>query len=159
VLHFVDRAAGVHGLDYVTAAGRWQVLLTRFDDGEEVVTTNYARPLVFAPHPRVHVARLPGVRNIARLRALHTAHLAHAAGGHRQATIPNDEALVDFVAEHERRTLERQCELGAKRPVDDEYRPTLRGAFRAVWSFLPPLRWTNAMREHRLGRKLRNAVR
>lgn len=160
VLHLVDRAAGMHGLDYVTSAGRWQVLLTGFDDGEEVVTTNYQRPLTLAPHPRVHVARLPGVRNLARLRALHAAHLAQTAGARQLPLIPGDENLGDFVAEHERRTLERQCELGAKqRRGDGEYRPTLRGAFRSVWSLLPPLRWTNAIREHRRTRMLRDAVR
>jgi hypothetical protein len=159
VLHFVDRAASVHGLDYVTSAGRWQVFLTRFDDGAEVVTTNYARPLLFAPHPRVHVARMRGVRDLARLRALHDAHVAHAAGGRRYAGIPDDETLADFVADHERGTVERQCELGYKRHVGDEYGPTWRGAFRDVWSFLPPLRWVNGFRERRIARTLRDAIR
>jgi hypothetical protein len=159
VLHFVDRAASVHGLDYVTSAGRWQVFLTPFDDGTEVVTTNYAIPFTFAPHPGRHVARVRGVRDLARLRALHDAHVSLAAGGRRYAAIPGDESLAGFVADHETRTVERQCELGYKRRVDDEYAPTLRGAFRDVWSFLPPLRWVNAVRERRLARTLRNAIR
>lgn len=160
VLHFVDRAASVHGLDYVTSAGRWQVFLTRFDDGDEVATTNYARPLTGAPHPRVHVARIRGVRDLARLRALHDAHVAHAAGGRRYAALPDDENLAGFVADHELRTLERQCELGYKRRIhDDEYGPTWRGAFRDVWGLLPPLRWVNAYRERRVARALRDAIR
>jgi hypothetical protein len=159
VLHFVDRAASVHGLDYVTSAGRWQVFLTRFDDDTEVVTTNYAIPFTFAPHPLGHVARVRGVRDLARLRALHDAHVSLAAGGRRYAAIPDDESLAGFVADHERRTVERQCELGYKRRVNDEYAPTLRGAFRDIWSLLPPLCFVPAFRERRLARTLRNAIR
>ena len=158
VLHFVDRADGVHGLDYVTPAGRWQVFLTRFGADEEVVTTNYRRPLVFAVHPREHVARLPGVVKLARLRALHGAHVAHATGGRQDAVIPNDQILADFVANHELRRLEAQRELGAMTRSHGVYRPTWRGAFRAVWSFLPPMRWMNSARERRLAHALRNAL-
>lgn len=159
VLHFVDRAAGVHGLDYVTSAGRWQVFLTRFGDGEEVVTTNYPRPLVFILHPREHVARVPDVAKLAWLHTLHVAHVAHAAGGRQDAAIPGDELLVDFVANHELRRLEHQRELGAMARTKGVYRPTWRGAFYGIWSYLPPLRWINRSRERRLARALHDALR
>ncbi|HEU4884258.1 MAG TPA: hypothetical protein VFT45_18530 [Longimicrobium sp.] len=158
VLHLVDRAAAVHGLDYVTPAGRWQVFLTRFDDGQEVVTTNYGRVLTLDPHPAVHVVRMPGVVDLARLRALHAAHVARVMGAAAPAAIPGDEHLVNFVAEHELRTVERQRELGAMVRSGDVYRPTLRGAFRSVWRPLPPLRWINGSRESRVARSLREAV-
>jgi hypothetical protein len=158
VLHLVGRAAAVHALDYVTPHGRWQVFLTRFGDGREVVTTNYGRALTLDPHHMVHVARVPRVVDLPRLRALHGAHVTHVMGAAAPAAIPGDEDLADFVAEHERRTVERQRELGAMMRSGDLYRPTLRGAFRSVWRHLPPLRWINGSRESRLVRSLRDAL-
>lgn len=159
VLHFVDRAAAVHGLDYVTPMGRWQVFLSRFPGGDEVVTTNYARTLTNAPHPRVHVARMPGVRDLARLRALHGVHVGHAMGGRAGDAVLTDDDLSDFPARHEQRTLERQQEVGAMaRNARGIYRPTLRGAFLSMWRFMPPLNVITGLREARLAQSLRNAL-
>jgi|GEM_PF-6248288 len=158
VLHYTDQAAGVHGMDYVTPHGQWQVFLTRLEDGREVVTTNYARAMTTTPHPRVHVARMPGVRKLGWLRSLHGVHVARVQGAAAPAAIPADEQLADFVADHERRTLERQREVGAMVCDGDVYRPTLRGAFTSAWRQLPPLLWVNRARDRRLERSLTAAL-
>ena len=88
VLHLVDRQAAVHGLDYVTPRLCWQVFLTRFDGDEEVVTSNGSKPSSFAPHPRVHAVRIAGVRDLARLRALHDAHVRHVMGARVPLPVP-----------------------------------------------------------------------
>lgn len=157
VLHFIDRDAAVHALDYVTPHGRWQVFLTRYDDGAEVVTTNYPRALTLAPHPQAHVARMPRVSRLADLRTLHGVHVAQVMGARTPAPIA-DEGIDGFVADHELRTLERQREVGAMKLAGGVYRPTFRGAFMSFWSYLPPLRWINGAREARVARQLMDAL-
>lgn len=158
VLHFVDRQAGVHGLDYVTPRLSWQVFLTRFDGDEEVVTTNVSQPSSFAPHPRVHAVRFAGVRDLARLRTLHDAHVRHVMGARVPSPIPTDEALAGFVEEHEERAVERQREMGMMNLRGGAYRPTWKGAFVSIWQMLPPLFFVQLWRHARLGAALRRAV-
>lgn len=159
VLHFVDRDAGVHGLDYVTPNLRWQVFLTLYEGDEEVVTTNSPVASSLARHPRVHGARIAGVLQRARLRELHDAHARLVMGTLVPPPIPPDEALADFVARHEQRTIERQRELGMMHRRRGVYQPTWKGAFLSAWRFLPPMLFVNLWRNARLANALRRAVR
>lgn len=159
VLHFVDRDAGVHGLDYVTPRLRWQVFLTRYEGDEEVVTSNTSVASSFARHPRVHAARMAGVRQLPRLRALHDAHARLVMGASVPPPIAPDGALADFVALHEQRTMERQRELGMMQRRGGVYRPTWKGAFLSAWRVLPPMLFVNRWRNARLADALRRAVR
>lgn len=159
VLHFVDRDAGVHGLDYVTPSVRWQVFLTLYDGDEEVVTGNAPTRSSFARHPRVHVARMPGVRQPARLRALHDAHARLVMGARVPSPIPPDEALADFVAQHEQRSVERQRELGMMHRRKGVYQPTWKGAFASTWRALPPMLFVHLWREARVSSALWRAMR
>ncbi len=159
VLHFVDRDAGVHGLDYVTPSVRWQVFLTQYEGDEEVATSNAPTRSSFARHPRVHAARMAGVRQPARLRALHDAHARLVMGAHVPSPIPPDEALADFVAQHEQRSVERQRELGMMHRRKGVYQPTWKGAFASTWRVLPPMLFLHLWREGRLSAALWRAMR
>jgi hypothetical protein len=159
VLHFVDREAGVHGLDYVTPRLRWQVLLTRYDEDEEVVTHNSPVASSFARHPRVHALRMATVRNLASLRGMHDAHVRHVMGTRVPLPIPPDAALAEFVMEHEVRAVERQRELGMMQRRRGVYRPTLKGAFRSAWSLLPPLVFVRMWRDGRQAAAVRRVAR
>lgn len=158
VLHFVDRKAGVHALDYVTPRVRWQVFLTRFGEGDEVVTGN-APVAASAHHPRVHDVRFARMGDPRQLRALHDAHVRRVMGARVPAPVPPDEELAGFVARTEQRALERQRELGRMSRRGDAYRPTWKGAFLATWRYLPPLVVIHGWRNARLAAALRRAVR
>lgn len=158
VLHFVEPGTGVHALHYLTPQARWVVFLTRLDDGREVVTTNYPVGLTFMPHPRVHVVKFPRMRSLRRLYALHGAHVKRVTGPGVRAVLPAEAELADFVAEHERRALERQRELGAMTCKDGVYRPTLKASFLTVWRMSPPLSLVHGSRHARLARSLRAEV-
>lgn len=158
VLHFVDLKAGVHGLDFVTPRLRWQVFLTRFGEGDEVVTGN-APVAASAHHPRVHHVRFGRLADLRQLRALHDAHVRQAMGSRVPEPIPPDEALAGFVAQNEQRALERQRELGRMSRRGDVYQPTWKGAFLGTWRHLPPLIVIHAWRNARLAAALRRAVR
>ncbi|HEX6369614.1 MAG TPA: hypothetical protein VF006_11910 [Longimicrobium sp.] len=157
VLHLVNRSTGVHGVDYLTPNQRWQVFDTRFADGHEVITSNFGMPETF-PDPRVHTLRMPGERDLARLYALHLAHVRHVTGAEASGFLPDERGLLDYVADRERRLLERQRELGVMTSRNDVYRPTLRGAFQTVWAYLPPMRWIRGARHARLVRALKARV-
>lgn len=159
VLHLVEPGTGLHALDYLTPQYRWQVFLSRFADGREVVTTNYPLGVTFTPHPQVHAVRLPGMRTLRRLHGLHRAHVARVMGHGARAAVPTHAELANFVADHELETLERQRELGSMVRVRGVYRPTLRGAFLSVWRRLPPLRWIHSSRDARLAQSLRAEIR
>jgi hypothetical protein len=157
VLHFVEPGTGVHALHYLTPEARWEVFLTRLDDGREVVTTSYPTSLTFLPHPRVHVVQFPRMRS-RRLHALHAAHVNRVIGPTARAVLPADAELADFVAEHELRTLERQRELGAMVCRDGVYRPTAKAAFPSVWRMLQPMSWFHGRHNARLAQSLRAEV-
>ncbi|HEX5869064.1 MAG TPA: hypothetical protein VFY65_01540 [Longimicrobium sp.] len=157
VVHLVNRAAAVHGVDYLTPKGRWQVFDTRFANGQEVITSNFAMPETFAD-PRVHTLRMPRERDLARLYALHLAHVRHVMGPDATGVLPDNRGLLDYVAERERRLLERQRALGVMTSKKDVYRPTLIGAFKTVWAYLPPMRWIRGAQHARLMRTLNAQV-
>lgn len=159
VLHLVDRDAGVHGLDYVTPRLRWQVFLTLYEDDEEVVTSNSPVSSSFARHPRVHAARMGGVRQLAWLRGLHDAHVRLVMGARVPSPVPSDPALEDFVARWEQRTMERQRELGMMHRRRGVYQPTWKGAFLSIWRLLPPMLFVNLWRDARLASALKRAMR
>jgi hypothetical protein len=98
----------------------------------KVVTTSYPLGLRFMPHPRVHVVKFPRMRSLRRLYALHCAHVSRVIGPGVRAVLAVEAELEGFVAEHERRTLERQRELGAMICENGVYRPTLKASFLTV---------------------------
>jgi hypothetical protein len=157
VLHLVTPSYAVHGLDYHTPRQRWQAFDTHFRDGREVITSNFAMPEIFVD-PQVHTLRLPRERDMARLYALHQAHVQHVMGSGEDGVLPDRRGMLDYVPERERRMLERQRALGGMTSKGDVYRPTFRGAFRTVWAFLPPLGWIRGRRHARLARTLQAQV-
>lgn len=158
VVHLVNRSAAVHAGDYLTPRGRWQVFATHFKNGTEVITSNFAMPEVFAD-PRVHTLRMRRERDLARLFALHQAHVRHVTGAGAAGVLPDARGLLDYVPDRERRLLERQRALGMMTTSKgDVYRPTLRGAFLQVWTYLPPTRWIRNARHARLMRTLNAQV-
>lgn len=158
VAHLVNRSAAVHGVDYFTPKGRWQVFDTRFENGSEVITSNFAMPETFAD-PRVHTLRMPREQDLARLYALHLAHVRHVMGAGAAGFLPDHRGLLDYVPDRERRLLERQRALGVMTTSKgDVYRPTLWGSFQTVWAYLPPLRWIRNARHARLIRALQAQV-
>lgn len=158
VVHLVNRSAAVHGVDYLTPKGRWQVFDTRFRNGTEVITSNFAMPETFLD-PRVHTLRMPREQNLAGLFALHQAHVRHVMGPGAAGFLPDHRGLLDYVPDRERRLLERQRALGLMTTKKgDVYRPTLRGAFQTVWAYLPPIRWIRNARHARLIRTLQAEV-
>lgn len=158
VLHYVDREAGVHGLDYVTPRSRWQVFISDFPGGDEVVTGNPPVP-ASAHHPRVHDVRIARTAHLGQLRALHDAHVRRVMGARVPVRIPPDEALAGFVAQREQRGLQRQHGLGRMKRRGEVYRPTWKGAFLATWRHLPPLWLIHRRRNARLAAELRRADR
>jgi hypothetical protein len=158
VVHMVNRSAAVHGVDYLTPKGRWQVFDTRFKNGTEVITSNFPTPEIFAD-PRVHTLRMRREQDLGRLFALHQAHVRHVMGPGAIGFLPDPRGLLDYVPDRERRLLERQRALGLlTTSKGDVYRPTLRGAFLQVWAYLPPMRWIRNARHARLIRTLRSEV-
>ncbi|HYR08535.1 MAG TPA: hypothetical protein VEQ60_12225 [Longimicrobium sp.] len=158
VLHLVNRAAGLHGLDYITPRHRWQVFITALSDSGEVLTSNFPLTDTFPPYPRMHTLRVSRERDLGRLYALHLAHVDHVAGRGATGVLPEAGALLDFVPEREREVLERQRALGTMTVSRDVYRPTFRSAFVMVWRMLPPLNWIRSVRAWRLRRTLQAAM-
>jgi hypothetical protein len=158
VVHLVNRSAAVHGVDYLTPKGRWQVFDTRFKNGTEVITSNFPMPEMFVD-PRVHTLRMRREQDLARLFALHQAHVRHVTETGAAGFLPDSRGLLDYVPDRERRLLERQRALGMMTTSKgDLYRPTLRGAFLQVWAYLPPMRWIRNARHARLVKALRAQV-
>lgn len=88
IVHAYHPTTGEHFLDYITDAARWQVFLTTYPDGSEVVTSNSPAPSIFSGSPNLHVCTLGvyvrdgDVYRTRRLTSFGGQHpsIAHAAG-------------------------------------------------------------------------------
>lgn len=158
VLHFADPRRGLHGLQYLTSAGRWRVFVTELANGEEVATGSMPSGDIFARDPRVHGVRAPATYDLRRLYALHLAHLEHVVRPGAFGVMREGPALLEMVPERERDFMERQHAHGELVGKGDVYRPTLRSAFLWTWRMLPPLAQIRGMRHARLRRTLEAAM-
>ena len=151
VLHCAS-AVPEHLLEYRTPTHHWQVFISRFTTGDEVVSTNAPAPPVFSLVPTQHVCALPPDADLETLLRAHRAHvnLSVRAGAAPAAT----PAGIAFVEEFENRTMETQRRLGLYRYDGEGYRPTLRGAFLVTLRMLPPLRWLRARENARVVERL-----
>lgn len=147
IVHAYHPTTGEHFLDYITDAARWQVFLTTYPDGSEVVTSNSPAPSIFSVSPDLHVCTLPPATAVQQLRDAHQAHCRSAVSG--QSAPVAATGAPTFVDDLEQQVLERQCTLGVYWRDGDVYRPTLRGAFLTTWRLLPPLKGLRASRNAR----------
>ena len=147
IIHAFCSATGEHFLDYITPAARWQVFLTRYPDGAEVVTSNCPAPSVFSAAADQHVCILPPETDVPRLHHAHQAHVRKAVGAQRAPTPAT--GAPNFVEDQEHHVLERQRRLGLYVRDGEVYRPTLRGAYLMTWRLLPPLKGMRAARNAR----------
>lgn len=155
VVHAARPETGDQFLDYLMPVARWQVFLTRFADGQEVVTANTPLPSVFTPPPGLHGCRLPAGTDEGTLLRVHRAHVARRMGAGAVGVPVGDSTT--FVEGVELRSLDAQREFGLYQREGDVYRPTLRGAFVHTWRLLPPLKTVAASRNDRLMRELLDA--
>lgn len=147
IIHAYHPTTGEHFLDYITDAARWQVLLTTYADGSEVVTSNSPAPSIFSVPPNLHVCTLAPATAVQQLREAHQAHCRAGVSG--QSAPVAATGAPTFVDDLEQQVLERQCTLGVYVRDGDVYRPTLRGAFLTTWRLLPPLKGLRAAQNAR----------
>jgi hypothetical protein len=156
VIHAYHPDHGIHFLDYHVGAFRWQVFLTRFRDGHEVVTSNPPIPSVFSRSPQVHGCSFPPGTDVGTLHEAHLAHLRLRGAGRPLA--PSTAESAAFITGVEERTLEGQRTCGIMTREADVFRPTLGGAFIQTWRMLPPLKGLRAAADARTVEEVRQGV-
>jgi hypothetical protein len=159
VCHVHNAERGDHLLDYRAEIQgrslRWQVFVTHFEGGAEVVTSNAPSPSVFSREPDQHVCRLPSDTGLA---TLHRAHLEHIRTAVRAAEPIRSLGRGSFVERYEQGALEKQHALGLYRREGEVYRPTFRGAFLMTWRLLPPLKGRRESQNERVAAAILGAT-
>lgn len=124
--------------------------VTRFQDGHRVETSNAVELPPFPAPPGADLRSFPNVRDVKTLLRVHKVRLAPYGNATRQKTPL--ERVVDVACEAHGEYWEAQARAGCAKVVQPGrlYRPTLRGAFRATWTLLEPMKgWLLRRRESR----------
>ena len=124
---------------------------TALRDGSRVCTSNLPLPSVFPGRPGAAVARFPAEQDVARLYALHQAHVGAAAS--RGVPMPLGDPLAYQRAE-EAAAREHWVRSGYAYDDGGSLRPTWRGAFGMPYRLLFPWKQVGERRDEALRRRL-----
>ena len=124
---------------------------TALRDGSRVCTSNLPLPSVVPGRPRAAVARFPAEQDLARLSALHQAHVGAAAS--RAAPAPPGDPLAYQRAE-EAAAREHWVRSGYAYDDGGSMRPTWKGAFGMPYRLMFPWKQLGERRDEALRRRL-----
>jgi hypothetical protein len=131
----------------LTVVGFTTVLI----DGTRLRTGNGPRPSLAGIPPDERRVRLADERDVARLYALHVAHVRRSGGRPRRVPVGDPAA---FQHAEEARAAKWMVLSGCACTDGDEMRPTWKGAYLMPWRLRFPLRHLDARRNAALGRQL-----
>lgn len=111
-----------------------------YADGAFIVTSNSTSPSIFPADPRGRAVSCPGIWDLERLYAFHSARIAHASPG-QTAAIPAPGEAVKYLAAEYERTFERLVPRYFRIDQEQgEYVKTLYAAYLFAWRLSWPLK-------------------
>ena len=119
----------------------WTIIRSFTQSFSQTLTSNVPYTLGIRPPAGQTTFQASGVKDVARLYALHELCVRDAGGRRRNPPAPEDHAA--FVESERRRAHDNMCARGyacRRGPKGEALRPTLKGAFMMTWRHLPPMK-------------------